>query len=200
MSHQAGRLAGGSLVYGELGGASNNYITSDGMSTTDGQTVRTHIGRLDAFTGGKNQFGLLVRDPAGTVIIDGTSNMFKIVASGTLTHSQAANSIGFNHVLITGAGLPTGKAPAFIGYVTQGTAPLESDNRDLGRFSQSGMRWSAGESGGTVDDRFRAHIWEAIAYSGVLTGDPRINLGIDNADGVTRGAFLRYHILKEAAI
>lgn len=47
--------------------------------------TRVALGRLDAITGGDNQFGLYVAGPDGTVILDGTSDVFRILGSGTIS-------------------------------------------------------------------------------------------------------------------
>lgn len=72
---------GGQVVSGQLGGASNVYVTSDGVAVTDGIQVRAQLGRLPS-----GDYGLrVVASDGATVIIDGVSNVFKILVSGTIT-------------------------------------------------------------------------------------------------------------------
>lgn len=82
----ADTLGSGQLVSGNLGGASNTYVTSDGVAVTDGSVVRARLGLLSS-----GEYGLEVINGDSTVILDGTSNMFKIAASGTQSSASGPN-------------------------------------------------------------------------------------------------------------
>ena len=123
------------LVYGQLGAASQVHVSRDGINVTDlGGTMRVRLGRIVEFQEAvtENDYGLVVRNPAGTVVIDGTSNMLKIAASGTLTPPN--NATGPAEVSAT-VDLATGltNPPAYLGFVNYGsgearTLPYEISN------------------------------------------------------------------------
>ncbi len=145
---------------------------------------------------------ITVTNAGATVIIDGTSNMFKILASGTLSHSQGAGTSGSTSHSFTTVGLPTFTSPAYIAYVTEGSSPADTAHRDLGRFYKTATGFVAQTSGGSPIQRMKYILWEAVVYSwaGSVSGDPSLALAMDNADSATHDATMRYHILKEAAI
>jgi hypothetical protein len=75
------------LVAGNLGGESNVYVASEGVQVTDtDDRIRVYLGKLPS--GG---YGLQVVNGADVTIIDGTSDIFSIVASGT------TNSVSFSN-------------------------------------------------------------------------------------------------------
>ncbi len=68
------------LVYGQLGGSSRIHVTDDGIHVTDETGVeRVLVGHL-----GGGDYGLKVVNAGSTVIIDGSSDMFRITATGTI--------------------------------------------------------------------------------------------------------------------
>ena len=99
--------------------SAGTYITPDvGVEVTDGSHVRVQVGQ---FTAGS--YGLKVISSDGTtVIIDGTSDMFKIAATGTL--SQAFPAVGNSSkasVTLTSLGTFT-TAPACLANTTDNNA------------------------------------------------------------------------------
>jgi hypothetical protein len=74
------------------------YVTDDvGVEITDGQAVRARLGLLQ-----NGNYGLQVIAADGaTVIIDGTSDVFKIVATGTLGTSGAGTGTAQGAVTLT---------------------------------------------------------------------------------------------------
>ena len=148
---------------------------------------------------------LTVTNPGSTVIIDGTSNMFKIVASGTGTHTQAANTAGDVKILalaVAGSGLPDVTSPAYLCYITEGLTPTTNNDRHLTELKISRPLYGAGSSGGVANGLFDAITWRAgcLSSAAAAGGELRLWLGITNRDGVSRSALARYHILKEAAV
>lgn len=194
----AAKIAAGAITTSEL----NSSAVIQNV-TNSGATVTINSSGITVTDG-----AISVENGSGTVIIDGSSNMFKIVASGTMSVTQGANTTGSAQVSITGAGLPTWTSPAFVAYLTEGTTPDNWDNRDLGRFIKprttlGSQLYAASASGGAVNVNFYAAVWQASIYSDGSsggTGNPAINIGLDNADTVSRSATARYHILKEEAI
>ena len=79
------------------------YATDDvGLEVTDGTSSRAQLGKLPGGT-----YGLrVVSSDGSTVIIDGTSDMFKIAASGTLTAAfPAAGSAAQRTASLPGLGV-----------------------------------------------------------------------------------------------
>lgn len=80
-------------AYGRLGGQSRTYVEEGGVRVEDDAGVeRVKLGKITSTT-----YGLRVNNPAGSVIIDGSSDMFRITAAGTLALS------GFTSPLNPGA-------------------------------------------------------------------------------------------------
>lgn len=76
------------LAYGQLGGESRVHVEADGVVVTDlAGTRRVLVGQLTPESGtAPATYGLRVVSSDGTtVIIDGTSDMFRIAATGTTT-------------------------------------------------------------------------------------------------------------------
>lgn len=148
---------------------------------------------------------ITVSNGSSVVIIDGSSNMFKIVASGTLTRSQAALSSGVSSVSFPGAGLPAGQSPAYVSYLTEGTSPASNANRYLAVFEKpriaNNRAFGADSLGGATNTDFYPITWRAEMYSNVNGSSvAQLNLAVNNGSGSTVGTFARYHLLKEAAI
>jgi len=82
---ELGRLSDGTyglrVRTGRLGSGTQTVVDDDGVAVTTGGVERVRLGAL-----GGGDYGLRVVSSNGsTVIIDGTSNVFKIFASGTQT-------------------------------------------------------------------------------------------------------------------
>jgi hypothetical protein len=92
--------------------------------------TRVHIGRLDDITGGVDQFGLYVAGPDGTVIIDGTSNVLKVVSTGSLTMSGPTAG----NLVSTAVDLSTGFTynPAFLYFMDDGAGSEAGHIPNLG--------------------------------------------------------------------
>lgn len=140
-----------------------------------------------AITNGK----LTVSNPAATVIIDGTSNMFKIAASGTISVSSVANnSSGLGTVTVTGAA-PGSVLPAFLVSTNEGAIAARQVGNWLGN---PGLNSTA--TGNYVDVQHMAQV--RMMLSGTV--DAQVRLECMNYSGVTRNYSTRYYILKEAGI
>lgn len=195
LSQAAGRAPSGVEF-----GVSQTQVTPNGVEVVHNGISRVTLGAI-----GGGDFGLKVTNGGSVVIIDGSSNMFKIVASGTLVHTQAANSGGASSVTFPGAGLPAWNSPAFISYITQGTSPDTNSNRNLGSLTWPRLAnhtaYAADTFTGVTNTDFYPLSWEVHAYSHCdLSGVPALSLHTSNGSPSEVSAFVRYHILKEAAI
>jgi hypothetical protein len=144
--------------------------------------------------------GMLVISAADgtTVILDGSSNMFKITATGTMSHTQGATSGGSSTVDLTGLGaLPT--TPAHLCFVSEGNAT--SSHQHGFRFIETADVFVSGTSGGSPTQRTRTINWQGNMIVLLATGAiARVLLGVDNSTGVSKTAYGRYYVLKEAAL
>lgn len=147
--------------------------------------TRVHMGRLDAITGGTDQFGLYVTGPDGTTIIDGTSNMFKIVASG------GASITGCN-------GVGTTCLSEFTVLVNAGLsdAPAHHMHVEVGGLAYNVPFNNATVGGGATSSEI---IVGYTDQSGGITtvGITWVSSNINNS-GVTR--FHRFYLFQEVAV
>ena len=181
-------LGTGQLVSGQLGGASNTYVTSDGVSVTDGANVRVELGATGA------DYGLRVTSSDGaTVIIDGTSNMFKIAATGTQSLTGVNGSGAGGGSALTSVTLSTGLAycPAALMYFNFNST---TNARLLEIVSYDNT--NGGGDSGNISDRYYGEIkW--------LTSPDRTQVFFiwdTRTDRSAQSIGMRYHILKEAGI
>ena len=145
--------------------------------------------------------GITVVNSGSTVIIDGTSNMFKIAASGTLSGTQATGSEGVvDSITLTGLGTMS-QVPAHVSYVAQGSAV--TDRRSLGVGTRRSLQYGATTSGGATTADFIA----IQSYTRILTrldasptGSALVELMIDNHSGASVTDYSKYYVLAEAAM
>jgi hypothetical protein len=160
--------------------------------------TRVAMGRLDEITGGTDQFGLYVSGPDGTTIIDGTSNMFKITASGTMSVTAPAGSADESTLTLPGLG-EVSVTPAFAGFVGPG---VSDDSDRVGPLEIPGPEWlwAAASSGGAVTTRFLGLKQYFYFYSDLTGSTVSIHLVGFNAYtfDVDRGG--RFYMLLEGAI
>lgn len=184
------------LVYGQLGAESRTYVLRDGIHVGDtAGNDRVHLGQLPS-----GDYGLEVTNPGGTVIIDGTSNMFKIQATGTFSHTVADNTdLATTTVTLSGLGaLPT--TPAHLGYIAgantvgakQANAYAQNDASDF----------VANTSGGATNQaRVMATIVMRLATYLNGSNEAVVESRMSTAGvGASTTWFARYYVLKEAAL
>lgn len=181
------------LRYGQLGAGGRVHVESDGVHVTDeAGTDRVQMGRLPS-----GDYGLQVVNAGATVIIDGSSNMFKILASGTLDATAAnpgASPTGFttatDSVTLTGLGTFT-ETPGVIAFV--GTDFATTNNRVLG-FNLTFV---------SVDEHDIIGMKSLVVVVSKLNGSSQavVELQVRNfIGGSTHRGTCRYHLVKEAAI
>lgn len=147
-----------------------------------------------AVTNGK----ITVTNPGSTVIIDGTSDMFRIAASGTRTATRTGVGNVLASTTVGGTSLPVSDSPAFISYITEGTAPLVSGNRNLGWFFKMAPGFVAPTSGAAATNgaQYVRFMMQTISSSG-----PAIHLSIDCGEaGLVAAGYMRWYLLQQAAI
>lgn len=134
-----------------------------------------------AITNGK----LTVTNPGGTVIIDGTSNMFKIAATATSVGADwpPVGTTWTSSAVLSG----TGSAPAALLAVAVKDYPTASDYRAVGS-------WSSLDTSGAVQARLSGYSYSNGTDNVIVMVRESILTQPVGAPGV------RFYILKEAAI
>ena len=157
--------------------ASEVVITSTGLAVTNGKITVTNAG--------------------STVIIDGSSNHFKIANTGTLSCTVADGASGSGSATVTGVA-PAGAIPMHLVQIYSGTG----GQRQSGIYVHNpGFGFDAASSGGSptaaiIDTQYLARFY--VFGSG--TDDLTAYLSVYNASGASRTTYCRYYILKEAGI
>ncbi len=150
----------------------------------------------ERITGGK----LTVTNPSGTVIIDGTSAMFRIAASGTISNTQN-DSEGTISTTITalGALASTPAHQCFMGGTAAASANRRSNPLVVNAYTQK--MWMASASGGVANAGALGIAGEAEAYT-TLDGSNQcvLNLFYRNYAGAPFTVYCRYYIFQETAI
>ena len=145
---------------------------------------------------------LTVINPGSTVIIDGTSDMFRIVASGTITVAALSDQTSSNTDATITALAPTATTPAFMAFVGSGAS--FSDIR-WGYASGAGSTyWAAASSGGSPTSRVLIADGQVQVVSylvGASVDTPKIRVTAANEKGSTIATFdVKYYVLAQSAI
>jgi len=165
-----------------------------GVSVIDAAGVQRVV--LGAIGGG--DYGLRVTSADGTtVILDGTSNMFKIAAQGTTSLNVADQSAGSATVDITALTEATTLALlSFAGQLdTAGAA-----RRVAAHIVTSATRFVAATSGGAVTTRAIVMSEFQSTATSIVAGSPRFTFSVINETGGAVDRYATYYFLKEAAM
>lgn len=164
-------------------------------------TVRVILGNIGTPTAPGYGLKVIAAD-GSTAIIDGNSDMFRIAATGTATVSQTGAGITTTVVSIPGTGLSGTNSPAFLAFITEGTSPPSSGNREIGRQFILGVGFVAPTSGGSPTTRGEYVRYSGGAYSTISGGQPAIVLYADQGEGgATVAAFsMRWYLLQQVGI
>ncbi len=141
-------------------------ITNEGITVTNG--------------------AITVRNAGSVVVIDGTSNMFKIAASGTLSVAWPGSSPGANEAVVTLAGVAVASAPpAVVGLVSAYAggqrAPIFMSFTAAGALMQGAFWWVKLVAGSTTDCEIHLYAQACTVTS-------------------TGSAGVRYYVLREAGL
>jgi hypothetical protein len=167
-----------------------NVRNSDGNVIIDANGV--------TITGGK----LTLTNSGSTVIIDGTSNMFKIAATGTQSNTFTDNATGTVDVTLTGLGtLSSSPAHQFYFSGGSGGTVLKSPNPSFRQGAFTDL-WAAASSGGATTTRSIAtYAW--IEGATLLDGSSYCVVrmtGVLKGNGSSLAIYGRYYVMKEAAM
>jgi hypothetical protein len=145
-----------------------------------------------------SDFGLkVVASDGTTVIIDGTSDVFKITATGTTSLTVPANSSATTSVSLPGLGTVT-LAPAHACYI--GDTSGAGANKFLGNYSNTSLGWIAATSGGATTTQSTVSALHARAGCTVVSSTVTVNILGVNATGASQDFFVRYYTLLETGM
>jgi hypothetical protein len=156
--------------------------------------TRVQLGKLPS-----GDYGLLVTAPGGTTtIIDGTSNMFKIAASGTMNGTKADGSDGtVTTVELTALG-ELSAVPGFIVWIASGSSVTSAHVNGPGVLRTE--LWAAVGSGGSTTEDFiaiRSYARIEANLSASPSGFLDLDLKIDNQSGSDQTRYSRFYVLQE---
>jgi hypothetical protein len=192
----------GQVAYGQLGGGSNAYVDGQGIHVTDGTNVRVSVGDISA-GGDGSSFGLKVVSQDGvTVIIDGTSLMFKVASSGTQSAGGAGGAEHVSDTTLTGLGTMS-ITPAHQSYVsdTSGNTGYKAGPTDLYGWDNAPV-YVATSSGGSPTSKAMG-ILSVMRSNTFLNGSsyPVIELVFDAyGEGGSYTVYQKFYVLHEAAM
>jgi len=174
-------------------------ITDRGLEQGDGLNVRVQLGDISAAKDGSSYGLKVISSDGSTTIIDGTSDMFRISSTGTLSLTQATDSSGSTTVSLPGLGAQS-TTPAGLHDVSAGNA--STANRDgFHYFEFANDIFVAPSSGASPTQRAAAINWHANVYTDLDGSNfARVTLAINNMTGVSKTAFCRYYVLAQTAI
>jgi hypothetical protein len=180
-----------SIVLGTAGA----QLTDKGLEVSDGTNKRVTVGNIGS------SYGLKVIAADGTtVIIDGSSNMFKIVASGSLSQTVANGTSGaVQDTTFGGLGTWATVPICFAGVsFSNGTF---SNVRQVNREIAFADAWVASSSGGATTTHQRGITLEASVGSFLVDASTvGIRQGCSNLSGSSQTAYARYQLCQESAL
>jgi hypothetical protein len=158
--------------------------------------TRVQLGKLPG-----GSYGLQLSGPDGTVIIDGTSNTFKIQAMGAISITAAASTMSqTSEVILTGLGT-FASTPAHLNYIA--TVNLPTSRRFLGQYHNAAgiVKYAATSSGGSPNSASGTWDWLVVTAT-LLDADNYcvFRMNAANATAVSQDFFAFFYILKEVAM
>lgn len=184
----------GRLPSGVEFGLAQTKVTADGLVANDGIRDRVIVGKISTAP----DYGLKVVNVGATVIIDGTSNMFKIAATGTMSNTIAVDSAAETTVTLTALGaLPT--TPAHLSFISD--ANNTAAQQFIGMAIRRDTLFAASTSGGSPTSDFQG-IKQLMRVRTSLDGSSQcvVGFGGDNRSDVEITWFARYYVLQETAL
>jgi hypothetical protein len=182
-------------------GGSSHSITPD---TTDGIVVSDATGAERVLLGnvGNGDYGLKVTSSDGsTVIIDGTSNMFKILVTGTMTVSAAANGQSTTTTTLTALGT-FATTPSHHSHVAFNNTDSAGKYGVFSAFEEAGTTFAAATSGGAVTRQIIG-LQKGAEVSTSLDGSFFCVVTLWNynqGNGSISSRYCRYYVQEEAAL
>jgi hypothetical protein len=140
---------------------------------------------------------IVVTNPAGTVVIDGSSDMFKIAATGTFTATAGASSSAAGAVSIGALTMAT--TPLVLGHVAWSSGGV-ADANPLA-FLAPNVGWNASVLGGSTNQQAVSFSALAYIYGSLVSSHPVPTIVLyNNGSSVGHTAYGRYYVMLEAAL
>lgn len=147
-----------------------------------------------AITNGK----LTVTNPGSTVIIDGTSNMFKIASTGTTSLTVATGAGGIVDVVLSGLGALS-TTPTMLSWISATNAT--DGTRWQGTRQAVGAIFVAATSGGAVTTQRYAATVFVDSYTFLDASSFAVfRMNVSNLSGSSITHYARYYVMKETAV
>jgi hypothetical protein len=166
-----------------------SQLTNTGLDVSDGLRSRVIVGLITPISQTPPDFGLkVVGSDGSTVLVDGTSDMFRISATGTQSVAfPAAGNVNFTNVNLSALGTGYTTPPACLWSMTY-------DNSAITNGRAANPQQAINISTGVVK-------WQAFGFISIVTGSPQVEL--DAASYTTNPATTaacRYWVLAQTAI
>lgn len=185
----------GQTIEGDVGGPE-----LQGISVSDSVGVqRVLLGLIG--TADSPDYGLkVVSSDGATVIIDGTANVFKIDATGTMSRTSSGTGLTSGTTSLTA--LVASTTPAHLSFVSTGNGigdyqAIGSDVTFPGLATTD--YFAAASSGGAVTSDFFGVILYAGVSTAVSAGSPLVTFAVGSKIGAFT-FYCRYYVLREAAL
>lgn len=182
---------------GRLGAGTNTTIDDFGLKVTDGAAVeRVRVGNI-----GGSDYGLKVTNAGSVVIIDGTSDMFRIAATGTISLTTADNTVADStSVTLPGLGALS-STPAHQSFISN-VNTVDGVQLNPLFLDPAAPAWVAGVSGGATTNRAEVfNVYARIATN--LNGSNQCVVSLRQTV-LNRGAsftgYGRYYVLQQVAL
>lgn len=165
-----------------------NLSNSDGTVFINSGGVQITNGKLTVYN-----------DNGSTVVIDGTSNMFKIQASGTTSLSIGAGANASTNTQLTSLGNGFTVTPAHLSFLSTGST--SAAYQQIGELEVASLTgYVAGSSGGSPTVAVLKLTVFARVQTVLASGYINVYLTGSNAGAGSQTVYSRYHVLKEAAM
>ena len=177
-------------------GNTNVSVDKRGLAVSDGSVERVLLGLLPT-----GDYGLQVVNAGSTVIIDGTSEMFRIQASGTLSLVTTSPTWPATTTSVTLTGLGAlATQPAHLSMIAPDGAI--DDHCYIGTIFALGDSFVAVTSGGAVTTRrFTLTRWGTVSVRlNGATNECIVTLTTANVSGLTFSFPTKYYVFEQAAL
>lgn len=190
-------VTGGAITSVDDGG----HVTMDGangITINDGTHDRAILGAI-----GGGDYGLkVISNDGSTVIIDGTSDVFRIAYSGTQSIAVADGGSGtFVNTTVTAYGT-LATTPAYLGYTSQDNTSIANRFLSVFIYNATVNAYTASTSGGAVNQR-TIGIQTMLATNHIhlsASNYPIVTTSGWNFSGSSQTMYTRFYILEETAI
>lgn len=173
-------------------------ITGRGLEVADGTNVRAQLGDISANNDGSSYGLKIISSDGATVIIDGTSSVFSIAATGTLTATAAAHLD--TTATATLGSITSATTLAILGYVANSSSATADANLFyIGIYSDS---FGSATSGGPTNLEGATTGVHGMVYNHTNgSNNPVPTLLVSNkGNPSSQQLWARYYVLQQVAL